>query len=80
MKFVSDYWTCKCGEHMVWTLDIGTPIALVQNQPRIPVLYVYGCQSCGYQKNVRLMIINPATQNVVDEISMLEDTMKTGDE
>jgi hypothetical protein len=76
MKFVSDYWTCKCGESMVWTLDIGTPIALVKNQPRIPVLYVYGCQECGYQKNIRLMIINPATQDISDVISMKEDTTK----
>jgi len=45
---------------MVWTIDVGTPIAIVEGQPRVPLLYIYGCESCGYQKNIRLMIINPA--------------------
>lgn len=75
MKWQSAYWRCKgkihlnddiyekCDEPLTITLDLGPPVEIVEGHVRVPTLYAIGCQKCQYTKNVRLMLINPWTDD-----------------
>jgi hypothetical protein len=56
-------YTERCNEPLTVTLDLGPPVEMVKGHMRIPALYSLGCMSCGYQKNSRLMLINPWTDD-----------------
>jgi len=64
----------RCGAPLTVTLDLGPPVEMVKGHMRIPALYSLGCLTCGYQKNSRLMLINPWTDD-----TEIADLHKGGD-